>query len=79
MTDTSTAPEPRDLTVENALLRGSLYLSTRALKDYHDSKHTPTDDGRLQLTVPESLREKAGDAIARANNLLRDDGPGKPR
>lgn len=74
MTD---APEPRDAQVEIALLRGALWLSTRALKDYRDSKHTPTDDGRLQLTVPESLRERAGDAIVRANNLLRDDG--RPR
>lgn len=80
MTDAPTSAEPRDLAVENALLRGSLFLATRALKDYHDAKHTPVEGGpMLQLTIPEALRDKASDAIARANNLLRDDRPGRPR
>jgi hypothetical protein len=70
--------EPQDLQLENALLRGSLWLTARALKGYHDSKHTTTDDG-LQLTVPESLREKAAEALARAEKMLKEPEQGRGR
>lgn len=70
--------EPQDLRVENALLRGSLFLTARSLKDYHDVRHTNAEtEGMLQLTVPERLREKAGDAITRADKLLQDPGRGR--
>src|ERR1700735_3440716 len=36
--------ERRDLMAENALLRGPLYLTARALKDYHDAPHFEIDD-----------------------------------
>lgn len=67
---------PQSLAVENALLRGSLFLTARSLKNYLDARHTPTDDG-LRLTVPEPVREKAADALARAEKMLRDEGRGR--
>ena len=59
------APESIDsLKVENALLRASLFLASRALKDYRDSKHVKTKDGEgFQLTVPASLPERAETAL----------------
>lgn len=75
MTD---APENDDLKVENAMLRGSLWLATRALKNYHDAPHTKADHPELrQLKVPASYREKATDAITRAQSLLVDRGRGR--
>ena len=61
-----------DLAVENALLRGSLFLAARALKDYQDAPHCKVDVGKLQLIVPASLREKAADALERAQGLLQE-------
>jgi hypothetical protein len=64
-----------DLSVENALLRGSLFLAARALRDYQDAPHFEIDDdGRpmLEVIVPESLREKAADALSRADALLKE-------
>jgi hypothetical protein len=69
--------DPQDFKVENVLLRSSLYLIARALKDYHEAWHVKVDqDGRpmLQVTVPESLREKATEVLAKAQQLLRDNG-----
>ncbi|WP_088255326.1 hypothetical protein [Fimbriiglobus ruber] len=68
--------DPQSLAVENALLRGSLFLTARSLKNYLDAKHLPTESG-LQLTVPEAIREKAADALARADGMLRDKGRGR--
>jgi hypothetical protein len=70
----------RDLQVENALLRASLFLTARALKDYHDAPHFEIDDdGRpmMEVIVPPSLRHKADAAIAKANALLKE--PGRTR
>jgi hypothetical protein len=72
--------EPRDLQVENALLRGSLYLTARALRDYLDARHTRVEhDGRpmLQLTVPESIQTKAALELAKAQQMLQDEGRGR--
>jgi len=68
--------EPRDLEVENALLRGSLFLAARALKDYADARHTKTERG-LQLTVPESLPVRAAEALVRAEGMLQGHGRGR--
>ena len=67
-----------DAAVENALLRGALFLTARALKDYQDSPAFEIDDGveKLEVVILPSLREKADDALARADKLLRDDGRG---
>jgi hypothetical protein len=68
-------PEQRqDLQVENALLRGALWLAARSLKDYQEAPHFEIDDdGRpmLEVIVPPALRDKAADALARADGLLR--------
>lgn len=69
--------EPLDPQVEIALLRGSLFLTARALKGYHDSRHSETKDGQFMLTVPESLRTRAADALERAQKMLRDEGRGR--
>lgn len=73
-------PEPQDLKIENAMLRGCLYLTARALKDYQEAAHFEIDDdGRpmLEVIVPESVRTKAADALERADKLLRE--PDKAR
>ena len=75
MTD---APDPAEalsqLRVENALLRGCLYLAARALKDYHDAPHFEIDDDgtpKWEVIVPEPLRAKAADALERAQGMLK--------
>jgi hypothetical protein len=75
MTDTpDTSVTITDLSVENSLLRGSLWLTARALQNYHDAGHAKTDNPELrQLKVPASYREKAADALARADAMLRDE------
>jgi len=66
------------LKIESTLLRASLFLTARALKDYYDSKHTEVEGGWLQLAVPESLRSRAADALVRAEGMLREpDGSGR--
>jgi hypothetical protein len=68
-------PEARDLKAENAVLRGTLWMVARALRDYQDAPHVEIDDdGRpmLKLIVSESLREKAKAAFDRAEKLLRE-------
>jgi hypothetical protein len=75
-------PEPRDLAIENALLRSSLWLAARVLKDYQDAPAFEIDDdGRpmLEVIVPESLRTRAADALARAEKMLKDEGRGNGR
>ena len=79
-----TDPRPADalsqLNVENALLRGNLFLTASALKDYHDSPHFEIDDDgvpKMEVIVPESLRQKAADALARAQAMLKDEGRGR--
>jgi hypothetical protein len=62
-----------DLRVENALLRGSLWLATRALRGYHDAPHFEIDDHgvpKMEVIVQQGVREKAGDALERADRLL---------
>lgn len=61
------------LRIENSLLRASLFLAARSLKDYHDSKHVKSEqEGIVQLTVPESLKTRAADALSRAEKMLKD-------
>jgi hypothetical protein len=73
MTD---APErTSDLRVENALLRGTLFLTARALRAYHDAPHFEIDDDgieKLEAIIMPSTREKAADALDRADKLLRE-------
>jgi hypothetical protein len=55
-------PEPRDLAVENALLRSSLWLTARTLKDYQDAPHFEIDDdGRpmVEADHPSRRRERS--------------------
>lgn len=58
--------------VENALLRGQLFLVAAALKGYLDSKHTKGEDGLLHLAVPPALHEKATSALKDADKRLKD-------
>ena len=51
-----------------------------ALKDYHDAPHFEIDDdGRpmLEVIVPEALRGKAAEALAKAEKMLKDEGRGQ--
>ena len=65
MTDT---PDPAvtitDLKVENATLRGSLFIAARRLKDFLDAPAREVGQDRLRLTIPRSLRESAAEALA---------------
>jgi hypothetical protein len=73
-------PETQGLSVENALLRVALWRTARALKDFHDSPHRKIDDnGRemLEVTVPASLHAKAGEALAKAQEMLKGSGQGQ--
>jgi hypothetical protein len=63
-----------DTNVENAILRGSLYLAASALREYHDAPHFEIDDDgppKREVIVREGLREKAADALERADQVLR--------
>lgn len=72
--------EIQELKVENVLLRASLRLTANALHDYHTSKHIKTEDeGMLALTVPESLRPRAADALDRADKMLKEPEKGRSR
>jgi hypothetical protein len=69
--------DPRDLKVENALLRGSQYLTARALKDYQEARHVKVDHNggpMLQVTILESIRTKTIEVLAKAQPILRDEG-----
>lgn len=73
---------PQDLRVENSLLRAALFLTARALKDYHDAPHFEIDDaGRpmQEVIVPESLRERAAAALERADRILKEPDQGISR
>jgi hypothetical protein len=70
---TAMTEDPQQTAVENALLRGSLFLTASALKDYATAKHTKIDDTPMvQVTVHETLRNRATDALERAEKMLRD-------
>ncbi len=74
------ADEPLDLKVENALLRGCLWVTRQRLREYHDAPHFEIDDdGRpmLEVIVPPSLREKAAEALEKAQGMLKDEGRGR--
>lgn len=80
------APEPSvtitDLKVENAILRGNLRLTVNALRDYHDAPHFEIDgDGppMREVIVPETLRPRAADALARAEKMLQEPEQGRGR
>lgn len=66
--------ETLDTEVENVLLRGSLWLTANALKEYHDAPHFEIDDGgvpKLEVIVTDVTRVKAGDALRRADAMLK--------
>jgi len=72
--------EPRDLAVENALLRGALWLVTKSLRRYHDApcSEIEVDGTRMsQVVVSDETRVKAADAIARGERLLTDRAEGQ--
>ena len=72
--------EPRDLAVENALLRAALWQTARRLMDYHDAPHFEIDDdGRpmMEVIVSPSLRSGAAEALAKAQTMLKDEGRGR--
>ena len=82
MTDSPASPTAaQELRVENALLRAALWLTARALKDYHDAPHRKSEDEdgtpMLQVIVPASLRGKAAALLARAEKHLREPGSGR--
>jgi hypothetical protein len=67
----------RDLAAENAILRGSLYLTARRLKDYQDAPAFEIDDDggpMLVVIVSPSLREEAAEALEKAQAMLKDEG-----
>ena len=73
-------PESQDLKIENVILRGALAITAMSSKDYHDAKHVKTEDGFVfELTVDESLRPRAKDALERAEKLLKEPEKGKGR
>ncbi|WP_020469650.1 hypothetical protein [Zavarzinella formosa] len=66
--------DPQQTEVENALLRGALFLTANALKEYHDAPHFEIDDDgvpKMEVIVSEMTRGKAAEALLRANKLLR--------
>jgi hypothetical protein len=77
-----TEPETTsDLRVENALLRGTLWLARKVLQSYHDAPHFEIDDDgvpKLEVIVPPDAREKAAEAITRADKLLKEPERGTP-
>lgn len=83
------SPEPTpshssgtDLAVENALLRSTLRLAARTLRDYHDAPHFEIEGDQppmMEVIVPEMLRHKAADALARADEILTDKDRGRGR
>jgi hypothetical protein len=65
----------QQLKVENALLRASLFLTARALKSYIDALHFEIDDDGCpmrEVIVSPSLRNKAAEALAKANAILKE-------
>lgn len=71
--------EPRDLAVENALLRSLLGQTAKRLKDYHDAPHFEIEgDGgsMMEVIVPPSLRPKATETLAKAQTMLKNKGRG---
>jgi len=79
MTDAPTDPADvaAQLRVENSLLRASLWMTARRLKDYQEAPAAKLDqEGRdmLQVTISASLRESAADALAKAQGMLKDEG-----
>ncbi|HWG42671.1 MAG TPA: hypothetical protein VN688_07785 [Gemmataceae bacterium] len=72
--------EPRDLAVENALLRSLLRQTARRLQDYHDAPHFEIEgDGgpMMEVIVPESLRPKAAETLAKVQTMLKDESRGR--
>lgn len=69
------ANEPLDLKIENALLRASLWMTARRLKDYQDSPAFEIeDDGNrpmLEVIIPASLRDQSAEALSKAQAMLR--------
>ena len=65
--------EPTDLKVENALLRGCLFITARRLKDYQDAPAFEIDDDdgpALEVIIPAELREKGAEALEKAQQML---------
>ncbi len=61
-----------DAAVENALLRGALWLTARALRNYQQSPRKEIDvDGQptLEVIIPRSFCDKADDALARRRDV----------
>ena len=72
----------QDLRVENGLLRAALFLTARALKDYHDAPHFEIDDGgrpMQEVIVPESLRDRTAAALERADRILKEPEQGRSK
>ncbi|WP_020474492.1 hypothetical protein [Zavarzinella formosa] len=66
--------DPQQTEVENALLRGTLFLTANALKEYHDAPHFEIDDDgvpKVEVIVTELTRGKAADALKRADGILK--------
>lgn len=75
MTDTpDTSVTITDLQVENATLRGTLYITARRLKDFLDAPARKLGEDRLRITIPKSLHESGTVALADAQARLRDEG-----
>jgi hypothetical protein len=71
------ADEPTDLKVENALLRGLLWMTARRLQDYQQAPAFEIDDDgspALEVIIPASLREKAAEALEKAQQMLKGEG-----
>ncbi|HVS34105.1 MAG TPA: hypothetical protein VMS17_00905 [Gemmataceae bacterium] len=72
--------EPRDMAIANALLRSLLWQIARRLKDYQDAPAFAIEDEEtpaLEVIVPASLREKAAEALAKAQAMLKGQGRGR--
>ncbi len=78
-----TDDERRDRMAENSLLRGRLWITRQRLKEYHDAPHfeiEPADEDDIpgmEVIVPASLREKAAEALEKAQAMLKGKGRGR--
>jgi hypothetical protein len=64
--------ECKGLEVENALLRGTLFLTASSLKGYHESPCEKIEGTPMvRVTVNEVVRGKAQEALERADRMLK--------
>jgi hypothetical protein len=60
------------------LLRSCLWITRQRLKEYHDAPHfeieSEDDIPGMEVIIPTSLREKAAEALEKAQQMLKGQG-----